>query len=182
MWLGPAPYKPTIRSAFPRNFTRLLGLRRGGPRRHGPALPRSRSVPLGKDNTSPIRVDVDAPQQHYDAVGSWRRIEYTYADGCKIILGRARTRTPRPPTSRARTAKISGASVRTCQTCRDLIATLPDPEPQIGTFLRLGALAPEVRAERDECAPLGHDREPWRDRTAARPDASLRPGDAAHQQ
>ena len=30
---------------------------------------------LGKDDTSPIRVDVDAPQQHDDAAGSWRRIK-----------------------------------------------------------------------------------------------------------
>src|SRR5690606_38662487 len=41
---------------------------------------------LGKDNESPISIEVDAPQQHSDAVGTWRRIEYTYAAGCKIIL------------------------------------------------------------------------------------------------
>ena len=45
-----------------------------------------RVTKLAIDDTSPIRVDVDAPQQHYDAAGSWRRIEFTYADGCKIIL------------------------------------------------------------------------------------------------
>ena len=28
---------------------------------------------LGKDDTSPIRVEVDSPQQHYDAVGTWRK-------------------------------------------------------------------------------------------------------------
>ena len=41
---------------------------------------------LGKDHTSPVRVDVDAPQQHPDAAGTWKRIELTYEDGCKIIL------------------------------------------------------------------------------------------------
>src|SRR3546814_3949145 len=41
---------------------------------------------LNKDNTSPVRVDVDAPQQHPDAAGVWRRIEFTYEDGCQIIL------------------------------------------------------------------------------------------------
>jgi len=29
---------------------------------------------------------VDAPQQHPDAVGTWRSITYTYEDGCQIVL------------------------------------------------------------------------------------------------
>ena len=41
---------------------------------------------LNKDNTSPVEVYIDAPQQHPDAVGPWRRIELIYEDGCKIIL------------------------------------------------------------------------------------------------
>lgn len=41
---------------------------------------------LGKDDESPVSIEVDAPQQHSDAVGTWRRITYTYADGCQIIL------------------------------------------------------------------------------------------------
>jgi predicted dehydrogenase len=41
---------------------------------------------LGKDDTSPILVEVDADKQHFDAVGTFRRITYTYEDGCKIIL------------------------------------------------------------------------------------------------
>jgi myo-inositol 2-dehydrogenase / D-chiro-inositol 1-dehydrogenase len=41
---------------------------------------------LGKDNTSPVRVYVDAPQQHPDAAGTWNRVELIYEDGCKIVL------------------------------------------------------------------------------------------------
>jgi hypothetical protein len=41
---------------------------------------------LEKDNTSPTHISVDTPQQHPDAAGPWRRIEYTYSDGCKIVL------------------------------------------------------------------------------------------------
>jgi hypothetical protein len=33
-----------------------------------------------------VKVEVDAPQQHPDAVGIWRSITYTYDDGCRIIL------------------------------------------------------------------------------------------------
>lgn len=41
---------------------------------------------LGKDNTTPISVEIDAPQQHDDAAGIWRKITYTYDDGCQIVL------------------------------------------------------------------------------------------------
>ena len=41
---------------------------------------------LGKDDTSPIEIEVDAPQQHPDACSSWRRIRMRYTDGCEIIL------------------------------------------------------------------------------------------------
>ena len=41
---------------------------------------------LEKDDTSPVKIEVDAPQQNDDAVELWRRITYTYADGCQIIL------------------------------------------------------------------------------------------------
>ena len=55
-------------------------------RRHGAALHRPVQYILGKDDTSPIKVEVDAPQQHPDAVGTWRSITYTYDDGCQIVL------------------------------------------------------------------------------------------------
>jgi hypothetical protein len=41
---------------------------------------------LGKDNTSPVEIVVDAQQQDSDACGTWKRIELTYKDGCKIVL------------------------------------------------------------------------------------------------
>ena len=41
---------------------------------------------LGKDDTSPVSVEIDAPVQDKDVAGIFNRIEYTYADGCKIIL------------------------------------------------------------------------------------------------
>ena len=41
---------------------------------------------LDKDYTSPVKVEVDAPQQHPEAAGIWRSITYTYEDGCQIVL------------------------------------------------------------------------------------------------
>jgi len=41
---------------------------------------------LNKDNTSPVEIEADAPQAHFDAVGSWRRVYMRYKDGCEIVL------------------------------------------------------------------------------------------------
>jgi len=41
---------------------------------------------LDKDDTSPVKIEVDAPLQDSDAVGIWNSITYTYEDGCQIVL------------------------------------------------------------------------------------------------
>ena len=41
---------------------------------------------LDKDGQAPVSVEIDADPQDPEAVGVWRRIEFTYADGCKVIL------------------------------------------------------------------------------------------------
>ena len=89
---------------------------------------------LGKDHTSPISVEVDAPQQHTDAVGTWRRIEYTYEDGCKIILDGEGKDT--------NAAYIEGPNGKVYNGFRcDIpdfekkLASFPDPEPQVTDFV-----------------------------------------------
>ena len=88
---------------------------------------------LGKDNTSPKYIEVDAPQQHPDAVGSWRRIEYTYDDGCKIVLDGAN--------SDSEAAYIEGPYGKifrgfrsTIPDIQKLVRSLPEPEPQVTNF------------------------------------------------
>ncbi len=95
------------------------------------------STPFNTSSTrttpAPSAWTVDAPQQHYDAAGSWRRIEYTYADGCEIILdGENRD---------SGAAYIEGPDGRIYRGFRSdipnlqkLLETLPDPEPQIEVF------------------------------------------------
>jgi myo-inositol 2-dehydrogenase / D-chiro-inositol 1-dehydrogenase len=88
---------------------------------------------LGKDHTSPVSVEVDGEQQHPDAAGTWKRVELTYADGCKIILdGENRDKDA---------AYIEGPKGKLFKGFKsdipDLdrkLAALPDPERQIGTF------------------------------------------------
>jgi hypothetical protein len=76
---------------------------------------------------------VDAPQQHYDAVGSWRRIEYTYADGCKIILD-GENRDKNAAYIEGPNGKIFRGFKSDIPDLQKLVETLPDPEPQIGIF------------------------------------------------
>jgi len=86
MWLGPAPFKPYHPHRVHATFRGYWDYDGGGLGDMGQHYLDPVQYLLGKDNTSPIRVDVDAPQQHPDAAGTWKRVELTYQDGCKIIL------------------------------------------------------------------------------------------------
>lgn len=86
MWLGPAPYKPYHAHRVHQTFRGYWDYDGGGLGDMGQHYIDPVQYMLGKDDTSPVKVEVDAPQQHPDAVGTWRSITYTYADGCQIIL------------------------------------------------------------------------------------------------
>jgi hypothetical protein len=88
---------------------------------------------LGKDNTSPVYIEIDAPQQHPDAVGSWRRIEYTYSDGCKIILdGENRDRDA--AYIEGPYGKVYKGFRSTIPGIEKLVNSLPEPEPVVEVF------------------------------------------------
>ena len=88
---------------------------------------------LGKDDTSPVSVEIDAPQQHYDAVGTWRRITYTYEDGCQIILY-GENRDTEAPYIEGPDGKIFKGFVSDIPNIMELVNKLPDPDPQITLF------------------------------------------------
>jgi myo-inositol 2-dehydrogenase / D-chiro-inositol 1-dehydrogenase len=133
MWLGPAPYKPYNPERVHAKFRGYWDYDGGGLGDMGQHYLDPVQYLLEKDDTSPVRVDVDAPQQHYDAAGSWRRIEYLYADGCKIVLdGENRD---------ISAAYIEGPNGRIFRGFRSdipnlprLLQALPDPEPRIEVF------------------------------------------------
>lgn len=85
-WLGPAPYKPYHPHRVHQTFRGYWDYDGGGLGDMGQHYLDPVQYILGKDNTSPVSVEIDAPQQHPDAVGTWRRITYKYEDGCQIIL------------------------------------------------------------------------------------------------
>ncbi len=88
---------------------------------------------LGKDDTSPVTVEVDSPQQDPDACGTWRRIEYTYADGCKIILD-GENRDKNAAYIEGPNGKVYRGFKSDIPNLQKFIETLPEPEPQIGIF------------------------------------------------
>ena len=133
MWLGPAPYKPYNKERVHSKFRAYWDYDGGGLGDMGQHYLDPVQYMLGKDDTSPVKVEVDAPQQHYDAVGSWRRIEYSYADGCKIILdGENKLKDA---------AYIEGPNGKIFKNFKSdirgldkFIASLPEPKPQVGLF------------------------------------------------
>jgi len=133
MWLGPAPYKPYNPERVHSEFRGYWDYDGGGLGDMGQHYLDPVQYMLGKDDTSPVMVEVDAPQQHPDAVGSWRRIEYTYADGCKIILD-GENRDKNAAYIEGPLGKIYKGFKSDIPNLQSFIQTLPDPEPQIMTF------------------------------------------------
>jgi predicted dehydrogenase len=90
-WLGPAPYKPYHPHRVHGSFRGYWDYDAGGLGDMGQHYLDPVQYLLDKDDTHPVSIDIDAPQQHPDAVGTWREIRMRYADGCEIILdGRSR--------------------------------------------------------------------------------------------
>jgi myo-inositol 2-dehydrogenase/D-chiro-inositol 1-dehydrogenase len=133
MWLGPAPYKPYNPHRVHSTFRGYWDYDGGGLGDMGQHYIDPVQYILGKDDTSPIRVDVDSPQQHDDAVGTWRRIEFTYADGCKIILDGENKDTSVPYIEGPK-GKIYRGFKSDIPNILKVVDTFADPEPQVSTF------------------------------------------------
>lgn len=128
-WLGPAPYKPYNSHRVHGTFRGYWDYDGGGLGDMGQHYLDPIQYFLGKDDTSPISVEVDAPQQHSDAVGTWRRVEYTYADGCKIILdGDAKDRNV--PYIQGPKGKLYPNFRSDIPNLEKKLAAFPDPVPQ----------------------------------------------------
>ena len=132
-WLGPAPYKPYNPERVHVKFRGYWDYDGGGLGDMGQHYLDPVQYLLGKDDTGPVAVEVDSPQQHYDAVGSWRRIKYTYADGCQIILD-GENHDKDAAYIEGPNGKIFKGFRSDIPDLQKLIDSLPDPAPQIETF------------------------------------------------
>ncbi len=133
MWLGPAPYRPYNPERVHSKFRGYWDYDGGGLGDMGQHYLDPVQYLLGKDDTNPVRIEVDAPQQHYDAVGSWRRITYTYADGCQIILD-GENKDKDAAYIEGPHGKIFRGFRSDIPNLQSYLKTLPDPEPQITVF------------------------------------------------
>jgi len=133
MWLGPAPVKPYNKLRVHENFRGYWDYDGGGLGDMGQHYIDPVQYLLDKDNTSPVSVEIDAPQQHYDAVGSWRRITYRYEDGCQIILD-GENRDKEAAYIEGPLGKIYKGFASDIPNLSELVNDLPDPAPQVTSF------------------------------------------------
>jgi myo-inositol 2-dehydrogenase / D-chiro-inositol 1-dehydrogenase len=134
MWLGPAPYKPYNAHRVHTTFRGYWDYDGGGLGDMGQHYLDPIQYFLGKDDTNPISVEVDAEQQHPDAVGTFRRIEYTYEDGCKIVLD-GEAKDVNLPYIEGPKGRLYPGFRSDIPNLEKKLAAFPDPEPQVTDFL-----------------------------------------------
>lgn len=136
MWLGPAPYKPYNVHRTHQTFRGYWDYDGGGLADMGQHYLDPVQYILGKDDTFPVKVEIDAPQQHPDAVGTWRSITYTYEDGCKIILeGEGYESQGKVPYIEGPGGKVYKGFECTIPNVMDLIDEMPDPPMRNTDFI-----------------------------------------------
>lgn len=135
MWLGPAPYKPYNKHRTHGTFRGYWDYDGGGLGDMGQHYLDPVQYFLGKDGESPVKVEVNAPAQHHDAVGTWRQIIFTYADGCKIILNGDEYGDRNAPYIEGPKGKLYPGFHSDIPMLEHKLAEMPDPEPQNTDFV-----------------------------------------------
>jgi myo-inositol 2-dehydrogenase / D-chiro-inositol 1-dehydrogenase len=132
-WLGPAPKKPYHPHRTHATFRGYWDYDGGGLGDMGQHYLDPVQYLLNKDDQAPISVEIDADPQDDDAIGSWRRIEFTYADGCKVILD-GENKDKDAAYIEGPKGKIYGGFRSDIPDLKKTIDALPDPEPQLTDF------------------------------------------------
>ena len=133
-WLGPAPYKPYNPHRVHQTFRGYWDYDGGGLGDMGQHYLDPVQYFLGKDHTSPVSVEIDAPQQHPDAVRTWRRITYTYDDGCQIVLDGEGIQENIPYIEGPK-GKLYPGFRSDIPNLERKLAAFPDPDPQVTDFV-----------------------------------------------
>jgi predicted dehydrogenase len=136
MWLGPAPFKPYNVHRTHQTFRGYWDYDGGGLTDMGQHYLDPVQYFLGKDDDFPVKIEIDAPQQHPDAVGIWHKITYTYADGCQIVLeGEGFESKGKTPYLEGPKGKVYKGFECTIPDIMNKLAEYPDPKPQRTDFL-----------------------------------------------
>jgi predicted dehydrogenase len=132
-WLGPAPNKPYNHLRSHLTFRGYWDYDGGGLGDMGQHYLDPVQYILNKDDQAPISVEIDADPQDAEAIGTWRRIEFTYADGCKVVLDGENKDTAAVYMSGPK-GWIGKGLQSNIADLRKKIDALPDPEPQRTDF------------------------------------------------
>ncbi|MCL5099497.1 MAG: Gfo/Idh/MocA family oxidoreductase [Candidatus Omnitrophica bacterium] len=133
LWLGPAPYKPYHPHRVHVTFRGYWDYDGGGLGDMGQHYLDPVQYFLGKDDTSPVEIEVDAPQQHPDAVLTWRRFRMKYADGCEIILD-GENKDQKAAYIEGPDGKLFPGFNSDIPKLKEKLDAFPDPEPQLTDF------------------------------------------------
>ncbi len=134
-WLGPAPAKPYPPHRVHQTFRGYWDYDGGGLGDMGQHYLDPVQYILNKDNESPVEVEADAPAQHPDACGTWRRIRLRYADGCEIILD-GENKDKEAAFVSGPNGKIFKDFESDIPDFQKKLAELKDPEPQVTDFVQ----------------------------------------------
>ena len=132
-WLGPAPYKPYHPHRVHGTFRGYWDYDGGGLGDMGQHYLDPIQYFLDKDDTSPVSVEIDAEQQHPDACRTFRRITYTYADGCRIVLD-GEAKDTNAPYIEGPKGKLYPGFRSDIPDLERKLAEFPDPPPQVTDF------------------------------------------------
>ena len=133
-WLGPAPFKPYNEHRVHQTFRGYWDYDGGGLGDMGQHYIDPIQYFIDKDETSPVSVEIDAEQQHPDACGTFRKLTFTYEDGCKIILD-GEAKDPGAAYIEGPKGKLFKGFVSDIPNLKEKLAMLPDPAPQVTDFL-----------------------------------------------
>lgn len=131
-WLGPAPLKPYNAHRVHGSFRGYWDYDGGGLGDMGQHYLDPCQFILGKDNESPVNIEVDTQKQDIDAVLPWRRIEMTYADGTKIILDASNK--PKDPIISGPKGNVFRHFKSDVEGLNEKLKALPGPPPMITDF------------------------------------------------
>jgi myo-inositol 2-dehydrogenase/D-chiro-inositol 1-dehydrogenase len=132
-WLGPAPVKPYHPHRVHSSFRGYWDYDGGGLGDMGMHYLDPVQYLLEKDDTSPVKIEADCPQQHPDACGTWRRVELEYADGCKIVLD-GEEKDKNVPFLTGPEGSVYPGLRSDIPNLKEKLAAFPDPEPQVTDF------------------------------------------------
>lgn len=133
LWLGPAPNKPYNHLRTHQTFRGYWDYDGGGLGDMGMHYLDPVQYLLDKDGEAPISVEIDADPQDSEAVGVWRRIEFTYADGCKIVLD-GENKDKDAAYIEGPKGKIFTGFKSDIPDFRKKVDALPEPPPQLTDF------------------------------------------------